>query len=157
MRNFYKKIEEITVKDKRYKPDAYEFVMRALWFTQKRLKKQGHISGKELLHGIKDFVLDQYGPMSKAVLQFWGIGSTDDFGEIVFNMVESGLLNKTDADSREDFKNVYNFNEVFDIFKNHSFEKLTTSSKQRPFHQKAKFSAIKPSIYKNNLDGNNLN
>lgn len=117
MENFYKKIEEITRNDPRYKTDAYEFVMRALWFTQKKLKKPGHISGRQLLEGIREFVLDKYGPMAKTVLTHWGIESTDDFGEIVFNMVESGLLYKTEEDSRDNFKNVYNFDKAFDVFK----------------------------------------
>jgi len=123
MENFYKKVEEIINKDPRYKADAYEFVMRALWFTQKKLKKQGHLSGRELLNGIREFVLDQYGPMAKTVLKHWGIESTDDFGEIVFNMVEHGLLHKTETDSRDDFKDVYNFDKAFDVFKNHVIRK----------------------------------
>lgn len=127
MDNFYKKVEEIINKDPRYKADAYEFVMRALWFTQKKLKKQGHLSGQELLAGIKDFVLDQYGPMAKTVLTHWGVETTDDFGEIVFNMVEHGLLHKTEQDSRDDFKDVYDFNKAFDVFKNPAIRKPKTT------------------------------
>jgi uncharacterized repeat protein (TIGR04138 family) len=55
--------------------------------------------------------------MTKTVLNHWGVNTTDDFGEIVFNMVENGLMGKTEKDSREDFKNVYDFHEVFDIRK----------------------------------------
>ena len=114
--NFYKKTEEISGKDARYKPDAYEFIMQALIFTQKKLKKQGHLSGQELAQGARDLALQQYGPMAKAVLGHWGIKSTEDLGEIVFNMVENGLLGKTDEDSREDFKGVYDFQDAFDVF-----------------------------------------
>lgn len=114
--NFYKKLEEIIAKDNRYKTDAYEFVMQALWFTQKKLKKQGHLSGKELLEGIREFGLDQYGPMTRAVFKHWGINETADFGEVVFNMVENGLMGKTDQDSRADFKDVYDFDAALDIF-----------------------------------------
>jgi len=124
MDNFYKKIDEIARKDLRYKSDAYEFLMRALWFTQNRLKRHGHVSGKELLMGIKDFALEQYGPMAKTVLNHWGIKVTDDFGAMVFNMVECGLLHKTKEDSLKDFKNVYDFNEAFEVFKNHAYERL---------------------------------
>lgn len=116
MKDFYKKVEEITEKDRRYKPDAYEFVMQALWFTQTQLNRDGHVSGKELLEGIRKFGLEQYGPLTKTVLEHWGIKTTDDFGEIVFNMVENGLMRKTNKDSRDDFRNVYNFPEAFDIF-----------------------------------------
>jgi uncharacterized repeat protein (TIGR04138 family) len=112
--DFYKKVEEIVEKDPRYRPDAYEFILQALWFTQKKLNKEGHLSGKELLEGVKEFGLDQYGPMTKVVFGHWGVRATEDFGEIVFNMIESGLLGKTDEDSREDFKNVYDFNDAFD-------------------------------------------
>ena len=112
--DFHKKIEEITEKDSRYQPDAYEFVMQALWFTQNKLKRKGHVTGRELLAGIKEFALEQYGPMTRSVFEHWGIKATQDFGEIVFNMIENGLLGKTEKDSREDFKNIYDFSEAFD-------------------------------------------
>lgn len=118
MDNFYKKVEGIVKKDRRYKADAYEFLMCSLWFTQKKLKRPGHITGRELLEGIREFVLEQYGPLARTVLKHWGIKTTEDFGEIVFNLVENGLLKKTDKDSRQDFKNVYNFAEALDVFKN---------------------------------------
>jgi uncharacterized repeat protein (TIGR04138 family) len=115
--DFYEKVLEITKADPRYKADAYEFLMQALWFTQKKLNKTGHVSGVELLAGLKEFGLEQYGPMSRAVFEHWGITSTEDFGQIVFNMVNNGLLGKSDADSVDDFKNVYDFKDAFDIFK----------------------------------------
>ena len=113
--NFYKKIREIAGKDRRYEPDAYEFAMQALLFTQKKLNRKGHLTGRELLDGIKELGLDQYGPMAKTVFLHWGITTTADFGEIVFNMVENGLMGKTENDSREDFKNVYDFDQAFDM------------------------------------------
>jgi uncharacterized repeat protein (TIGR04138 family) len=115
--DFYQKLEEITGKDRRYQADAYEFVMQAIGFTQKKLNREGHISGKELLEGIREFGLQQYGPLTKAVFERWGIKTTDDFGKIVFNMVENGLVRKTETDSQNDFKDVYHFNEALDIFK----------------------------------------
>jgi uncharacterized repeat protein (TIGR04138 family) len=114
--DFYQKIEGVLTKDARYKADAYEFVMQALWFTQKRLDRQSDVSGQELLEGIREFALEQYGPMAKAVFQHWGINKTDDFGEIVFNMVEVGLMGKSEKDSPDDFKNFYDFNQAFNIF-----------------------------------------
>lgn len=114
--NFYKKITEITQKDPRYKTDAYEFMMQALWFTQKKLKRPAHVSAKELLEGARDFGLNQYGPMTKNVFEHWGIKSTDDFGEIIFNMIGHGLMKKSDQDFREDFKNVYSFEEALNVF-----------------------------------------
>ncbi|HTY45546.1 MAG TPA: Minf_1886 family protein [Patescibacteria group bacterium] len=115
--DFYRKVEGIIEKDPRYKADAYEFVMQALWFTQKKLKVQADVSGRQLLEGIRDFALEQYGPMARAVLAHWGIKATADFGELVFNMVDVGLMGKTDRDSRDDFKEVYDFDQAFDVFK----------------------------------------
>ncbi len=112
-KDFYKLVEEICLKDRRYKADAYEFLMQALHFTQGKLKKKAHLSGKELLLGIKDFAIEQYGPMSKTVLEHWGVTKTEDFGNIVFNMVERRILSKTDEDSITDFKNIYGFKEAF--------------------------------------------
>lgn len=112
--DFNKKVEEIIEKDSRYKFDAYVFVMEALWFTQNKLKRKGHVTGKELLGGIREFAIEQYGPMTKTVFKHWGIRVTEDFGEIVFNMVENGLMSRTDRDCRDDFKNVYDFGEAFD-------------------------------------------
>jgi uncharacterized repeat protein (TIGR04138 family) len=112
--NFYEKIYEIAEKDQRYKPDAYEFVMQALWFTQQKMGREGHVTGRELLEGIKEFGLNQYGPMTRTVFEHWGVKTTEDFGEIVFAMVENGLMSATDTDSRDGFKDVYNFHDVFD-------------------------------------------
>jgi uncharacterized repeat protein (TIGR04138 family) len=72
-----------------------------------------HVSGQELLHGLREFALKEYGPMSKAVLNEWGIKTTDDIGQIVFNLVNSGVLGKNDTDSPGDFKNVFTFDDAF--------------------------------------------
>ena len=114
---FYKKLAAIIEKDTRYKPDAYEFVMQGLWSTQKKLKKPAHVTGRELAEGIREFALEQYGPMVKTVFEHWGVKSTADFGEIVFAMVDQGIMGKTEEDSREDFLDVYSFDEAFDVFK----------------------------------------
>jgi len=113
-KDFYQVVEEICAKDPRYKPDSYEFLMQALHYTQGKLKRQGHISGKELSEGIRDLTIEQYGPMAKTVLNHWGITRTEDFGNIVFNMIDKELLSKTEGDSIDDFKDVYNFNLAFD-------------------------------------------
>ena len=112
-KDFYQVIEEICVKDPRYKPDAYEFVMQALYFTQKKIKRQGHMSGKELLEGIRDFAVQEYGPMTKTLLYHWGISKTEDFGNIVFNMIGKKVLSKTENDSVADFRDVYDFEKTF--------------------------------------------
>lgn len=108
----------IRSKDTRYERDAYLFVREALDHTQKTIGKDNrgrirHVTGQELLAGIRDFALTQFGPMAQLVLEEWGIRECRDFGEIVFNMVEIGLLAKTNRDSRADFEGGYDFHDAF--------------------------------------------
>lgn len=106
-------LKNILVRDSRYTAEAYVFVRAGLDYTVRRLEKPRHVSGRELLEGIREFALAEFGPMTKTVLNRWGIQRTEDIGEIVFNMVEAGLLGKTEQDSRSDFSNGYDFAEVF--------------------------------------------
>jgi uncharacterized repeat protein (TIGR04138 family) len=119
--NFDEGIDLIVQKDPRYTRDAYLLVRDALDFTKKGLiRRDGavaaeneHVTGQELLAGMREYVLAQFGPMAITVLEEWGITRCEDFGEIVFNIVEAGLFSKTETDSREDFQNGYDFNEAF--------------------------------------------
>jgi uncharacterized repeat protein (TIGR04138 family) len=116
--SFEEALDLIQTKDPRYTRDAYLFVREALDHTQKSISKDSrgrirHVTGQELLAGIRDFALVQFGPMAMFVLEEWGIRACADFGEIVFNMVEIGLLAKTDKDSRADFAAGYDFAEAF--------------------------------------------
>lgn len=111
-------LDLILAKDARYQRDAYHFVKDALDHTQKLVLRQNreqmrHVSGQELLNGVREYALTQFGPMTKMVFEEWGIKRCEDFGEIVFNMVEIGLLGKTEKDSREDFANGYSFDDAF--------------------------------------------
>jgi uncharacterized repeat protein (TIGR04138 family) len=112
--NFLEVVEEIVTKDPRYKVEAYDFVMSALNYTQSKLDKPRHVSGRELLEGIREYGLELFGLMTLTVFENWGVRRTEDFGNIVFNMLEAGLLSKTDEDSIEDFKAGYDFKEAFD-------------------------------------------
>jgi uncharacterized repeat protein (TIGR04138 family) len=108
----------IRAKDARYACDAYQFVREALDHTQKTIGRENrgrirHVSGQELLEGIRDYALTQFGPMAMDVFEEWGIHGCHDFGEIVFNMVEIGLLAKTDKDNRSDFDGGYDFYDAF--------------------------------------------
>lgn len=108
----------ILAKDPRYQSEAYLFVKDALDYTQKLVVKPSrdevrHVSGQELLEGIRAFALTQFGPMATMVFEEWGVRRCEDFGEIVFNMVEIGLLGKTEKDSRADFQNGYDFDAAF--------------------------------------------
>lgn len=106
-------IERIYDKDSRYRHDAYLFIMEALSYTQKKFKRYRHVSGDELLEGMRELLLNKFGPMTITVLNYWGIRSTDDFGNIVFNLVDNRVLSKTDDDNIEHFRNRYSFDEVF--------------------------------------------
>jgi uncharacterized repeat protein (TIGR04138 family) len=113
MVDFRNTVESICARDSRYKPDSYEFIMQALSFTQGKLKKKGHISGKELARGCAEYAISLYGPMAKTVLSHWGIIRTQDFGNIVYNAISAKLLSKTEEDSIGDFKDVYDFEAAF--------------------------------------------
>ena len=72
-----------------------------------------HVTGRDLCFGVRDFAIQQYGLLARTVLQRWQINASEDFGHIIFAMVEAKILAKTDDDSIEDFCNVYDFDEVF--------------------------------------------
>jgi len=118
-KDFNDVVSVIVRNDPRYDKGAYEFVRVALDHTfADLLKKQParssqHISGRELLEGIRDFALDQYGPMAMPLFRQWGISKSRDFGEIVFNLVEYNVFGKTDTDSMADFDDSYDFEEAF--------------------------------------------
>lgn len=105
-----------------YPEDAYRFVQLGLNHTVHSIhgdetdpKKCRHISGQELSQGLRDFALEQYGMLARTVLSRWNITSTYDFGRIVFALVEHGFMSKTDEDTIEDFRNVYDFRVAFDV------------------------------------------
>jgi uncharacterized repeat protein (TIGR04138 family) len=87
--------------------------MQGLYFTQKKLSRKGHVTGRELSEGLRDFAIDTYGPMVKTLFSHWGISKTDDFGNIVYNMIGKGLLSRTEEDFIEDFNGIFDFEEAF--------------------------------------------
>jgi uncharacterized repeat protein (TIGR04138 family) len=97
-----------------YEPQAYEFVLQALNYTLQSLNEMRHISGVELAEGIRDFARQEFGPMAKHVLNSWGVTTTRDFGEIVFDLVGAGHLRKTEEDRIEDFEGRYDFEAAFE-------------------------------------------
>jgi uncharacterized repeat protein (TIGR04138 family) len=114
-------VELICKEDGRFDRKAYAFVRQALDYTVKELKKKqpgrsgksAHVSGPELLGGIRAYALDQYGPLAKTVLNSWGVTRCADFGDIVFNLIDYQVFSKTDTDRREDFADVYDFDDAF--------------------------------------------
>src|SRR5262245_33497060 len=119
---FHPKLAEIVKKDPRFPYEAYEFIFSALTHTQKALgltpdqevrdSPNNHVSGRQLLEGICDLALRDFGMMARTVFRLWGVQRTADIGEIVFNLVEANLLSKTDEDCRQDFTDVFNLDEA---------------------------------------------
>ncbi len=131
---FTEVVDLICKEDVRFDRKAYSFVRQALDHTVTELKKtnpeQGkkaapasaellpaqksrHVSGGQLLEGIRSYALEQYGPLAKTVLNAWGITRCVDFGDIVFNLIEYKVFSKTEKDRREDFTALYDFEEAF--------------------------------------------
>ena len=97
-------IEAIVERDPRYRPEAYRFVIEALHFTIRRTGAEGHVTAAQLMAGVRDFALEQYGMLAKTVLNHWGIQRSGQFGDIVFNLIDAELLGKRPEDKREDFE-----------------------------------------------------
>ncbi len=104
------------IRDKagRYDERAYLFVLAALEHLQARLPARRHVSGEELARACRDFALEQYGLLSRTVLDYWGIRETADFGTIVFTLIDAGLLKAQDSDRPEDFAAIYAFADAFE-------------------------------------------
>lgn len=125
---FEEALDQILVKEQRYHRDAYLFLREALDHTRKMLERdvksprtpaprvvitEQHVTGQELLEGIRELALQNFGPMAMTVFEEWGVRNCQDFGEMVFIMVENNLLKKTEKDSRADFENGYDFDGAF--------------------------------------------
>jgi uncharacterized repeat protein (TIGR04138 family) len=115
---FAEALDSIVAGDPRYQRDAYIFLRDALDFTTKQQKKiKGlsvrHVTGPELLNGARQYALKEFGPMVMTVFDNWGIHSCEDIGNMVFNLIGAGIFGKTEEDSIEDFKDVYDFKEAF--------------------------------------------
>ncbi|MEQ8849319.1 Minf_1886 family protein [Botrimarina sp.] len=125
-------LAELLRRDRRYDFDAYVFVFDALRYGQEKLglgaaietdepldpdvpedEEERHVTGPELCRAIQSYAIRQYGLLARSVLAHWGVRTTGDFGEIVFNLIDIGQMRKTDNDRREDFNDVYDFGEAF--------------------------------------------
>ncbi len=112
-------IQKISDQNPRFERGAYYFVLAALQFTQQKimgeekLKTLRHVSGQELARGMRDYALREYGPSAMMVFDCWGVRSTFNFGQIVYELISVGLVGKTENDRLEDFKDVYDFKEEF--------------------------------------------
>ncbi|MEM1446801.1 MAG: Minf_1886 family protein [Planctomycetota bacterium] len=115
------------VKRTKYPIEAFLFVQQGLDQTVRGLhgepeeediledpaESERHVTGRQLCAGLRDFAVDQFGLMALTVLRYWGIHRCEDFGNIVFAMVDAGVMHKTDGDTIDDFQNVFDFKEAF--------------------------------------------
>jgi uncharacterized repeat protein (TIGR04138 family) len=121
---YQSRLWEVVRRDRRYAYEAYAFLFGALAHTQRLLGRvppeeeaidpgpQYHLTGRELLDGVRDLALKEFGLMARVVFRRWGINRTGDFGEIVFNLVDAGLMSKTEQDCREDFQDLYDLDKA---------------------------------------------
>ena len=125
-----KAMRDLLRSDTRYKLEAYQFIREALQFAHENLDKIGplgygpsddpavdaprHLTGQQLCEACRLYATDQYGYLAKMVLGSWGLKSTSDFGELVYNLIQIEQMKKSEADQREDFDDVYCFDEAFE-------------------------------------------
>ncbi len=107
-------LERLRSSHPRFHHKAYVFVLAALHTVIGRLDEPRHIAGAELAEGMRDLAIERFGPMARSVLEHWGIHTTVDVGDVVFALVEQGVLVKQDEDSREDFVDIFDFEKAFE-------------------------------------------
>lgn len=120
-------IVQLLKRDHRYRFEAYQFVREGLDYAHRKLglgrrppadadaspRHESHVTGQELCEALRLYAQDQYGYLAKTVLHSWGVNSTSDFGEIVYNLIEIKEMRKSAEDRREDFDGVYDFEQAF--------------------------------------------
>ena len=116
--DLYRVVTEIAAQHNLYAANAYYFILDALSVTARKVKKQNpshsrHLSGLELSNGIKNYALKRFGCMSYTVMSVWGLHRTNDFGSIVYHLINAGVLGKSDEDSLEDFNDLFDFTSAF--------------------------------------------
>jgi uncharacterized repeat protein (TIGR04138 family) len=107
-------MDRLRERNPRFHGKAYLFLLSALHHVLKSMDQPRHITGVELATGVRDLAMHQFGPLARTVLEHWGVHSTDDLGEIVFALVEAGVLVKEDSDRLEDFQRLFDFEEAFE-------------------------------------------
>lgn len=113
MKTFEEAVETLAGRDRRYPADAYLFLREALAHAQSIHARPGHVTATELLEGIRQHALREFGPMAHWVLSEWGIHSCADFGNLVFNLIDEGHLSRRPEDRIEDFVPGFDFHEAF--------------------------------------------
>ena len=116
---------DVAAKDPRFAYEAYDFVLKALDFTEGSLGRRGttkasdearhqHVKSQELLQGVRTLALREFGLMARTVFHMWGVEATDDFGHLVFRLVDAGLIHKTADETLDDFKDIFDFEEALE-------------------------------------------
>jgi len=133
MPNLPPRFRRLLERDPRYRWEAYQFIQESLVYAQKELKmgtptptetgsgevetetplNEPHLTGQELCEALRKRAIEQYGYLAKTVLNSWGVRTTSDFGDIVYNLINIECLKKSKGDHREDFNDNYDFDEVF--------------------------------------------
>jgi len=107
-------MDRIRLREARYDERAYLFVLAALEFCQQRLPERRHLTGRELAAGCRDLAIARYGVLARVVLEHWGMRDSSDIGEIVFTLVDVGLLMSQPTDTKDDFIAAFDFHDAFD-------------------------------------------
>lgn len=110
-------VDNILERDRRFEAGAYFLLKDALDFTLKRTREasgeERHVSGEELIHGFRDYALQEFGPMAHTLLREWGVHTCSDVGDMVFQLIEEGMFGKQDSDTKEDFRDHFDFDDAF--------------------------------------------
>ncbi len=117
-----KSMDQVIREDGRYPLEAFAFLheglthaIRDVHGSERGSGGQRHVTGKELCLGLRDFAIEQWGMLAKTVLNKWNIHATIDFGNMVYLLIDNELMKKTEQDNIEDFRDVFDFNEAFDV------------------------------------------
>jgi len=140
---FEQSVVSILKRDRRFDPHAYFFLKDALDFTLKRIAESNngqarHVTGPELLAGFRDCALEQFGPMASTLMSEWSVRKCQDVGDMVFHLIEEQVFGKQDSDKKEDFSEVFDFEESL-ITPFLPEKKLTT--RRQPSSRAAKLSS----------------
>ena len=107
-------MDRIRMREPRFDERAYVFILAALEYSQQRLEERRHITGRELALACRDLALERFGVMARLVLEHWGLRTSADIGDVVFTLVDLGLLMSQPTDSREEFIGVFDFDQAFE-------------------------------------------
>ena len=111
---FWSAVERIRASDGRFASDAYAFVMDSLEVTMRRIGARRHVSAEELVSGLCANARQRFGLFAYTVLAKWGMRTSDDVGEIVFQLIDAGILSRQESDRRDDFDGVADFHDALE-------------------------------------------